>query len=79
MRRLLMILPLVTGACATTGTPAPAPLAGAAPPLVASGLAGVLGQTAEGLVARFGPAALDVREGPGRKLQFRGAICVMDA
>jgi hypothetical protein len=42
------------------------------------GLEGVIGRTAGFLESGFGRPALDVREGPGRKLQFSGAACVLD-
>jgi len=42
------------------------------------GLEGVIGRTAGFLASGFGRPALDVREGPGRKLQFSGAACVLD-
>jgi hypothetical protein len=45
---------------------------------VATGLAGVMGNDARGLVRMFGAARLDVREGSGRKLQFSGSTCVLD-
>ena len=53
----------------------------AAPPPTYSpiGRARVLGQNAAGRVSLFGPADADVREGSGRKLQFAGPICVLDA
>ena len=35
--------------------------------------------TAQELVGRFGPPALQIREGTSLKLQFRGNRCVMDA
>ena len=38
----------------------------------------VQGQNATALLARFGPARMDTREGNARKLQFAGAICVLD-
>jgi len=31
------------------------------------------------LIQRFGQPALQIREGPGLKLQFRGPACVLDA
>lgn len=43
------------------------------------GLGAVLGKTAGQLVGLFGQPNAEVREGPGRKLQFAGAICVLDA
>ena len=38
-----------------------------------------MGQSAQALVALFGDANLDVREGPARKLQFSSPVCVLDA
>ena len=43
------------------------------------GLSGVIGHSARALVTQFGDPDLDIREGPGRKLQFVGPICVLDA
>ena len=48
-------------------------------PYNSTGLETVLGRTARMLEAQFGKPALDVREGPARKLQFAGAACVLDA
>jgi hypothetical protein len=44
-----------------------------------SGLEGVIGRTAKLLIDQFGKAESDVQEGPARKLQFAGPICVLDA
>ena len=44
-----------------------------------SGLEAVMGRSAGALIALFGNPGLDVREGPGRKLQFLGPACVLDA
>jgi hypothetical protein len=38
----------------------------------------LMGRTASSLISLFGRPALDVHEGPGRKLQFSGAACVLD-
>ena len=38
-----------------------------------------MGLSAAGLVNLFGTPALQVREGPGLKLQFRSRSCVLDA
>ena len=46
---------------------------------LAAGVDKVQGQTGPHLVTRFGTPRIDVREGPGRKLQFAGPICVLDA
>jgi hypothetical protein len=43
------------------------------------GLDDVIGRDARALAALLGNAALDVREGPARKLQFLGPSCVLDA
>lgn len=44
-----------------------------------AGLAAVLGHDANQLVRLFGQPNADVREGPGRKLQFGSQICILDA
>ena len=38
-----------------------------------------MGHDATALTALFGGAALDLREGPARRLQFRGPACTLDA
>ena len=43
------------------------------------GLESVMGRNARALTTLFGQPGLDVREGPGRKLQFLGPVCVLDA
>ena len=77
------------GAALATGCVAPVRQAPAPPvrPPVAhpppdysnNGLESVTGRTARALIALFGNPDLDVREGPARKLQFVGPICVLDA
>jgi hypothetical protein len=52
----------------------PVPAAAPAPASVVA----VKGQTAPRLIAQFGQPALDASEGPARKLQFAGPICVLD-
>ena len=69
---------LFLSACASRPVPtvtAPAPVQQT--PIVRSGL--LLGLTAGELIQRLGQPALQVREGAGLKLQFRGRICVLDA
>ena len=72
-------------ACAprAVGEVAPAasrPVRPAQPPTHGTaGLEAVIGRTAAMLTARFGAAALDIREGNARKLQFENATCVLDA
>jgi hypothetical protein len=56
----------------------------ATPPPVAQtytrhGLESVMGRNARALTTLFGQPGLDVREGPGRKLQFLGPACILDA
>jgi hypothetical protein len=46
---------------------------------VARQAAGLIGLTAAELAARFGPPRFEVREGPGLKLQYGSAACVLDA
>jgi hypothetical protein len=83
--RLWLGAMLLLGGCATAKTdrPAPAPVRPVqqrpAAPLVSTGLESVLGRTARTLEAQLGKPRLDVREGPARKLQFAGAVCVLDA
>ena len=60
-------------------TPAP-PTAGFIAPQVmrGPGLDGVIGRNETALANLFGAPALSVVEGDARKLQFRGAQCVLD-
>jgi hypothetical protein len=64
----------------------PAPLdrpAASAPPtrpaLSSKGLEAVMGKDMGTLVRMFGPPRLDVIEVQGRKLQFSGRACILDA
>jgi hypothetical protein len=58
-----------------TATPAPTP-----PPAQQPRESGVLiGLTGNELVTRFGRPVLQIKEGNSFKLQFRGALCVLDA
>lgn len=82
-RRLWLGALLVLGGCAAkTDRPAPAvdrpPPQQRVVPYTSTGLETVLGRTARMLEAQFGKPALDVREGPARKLQFGGPACVLD-
>lgn len=65
-------------ACATTETAKPV-VAVPIPFRSGDGPATVMGRNANQLVALFGQPNAEVREGPGRKLQFASAICVLDA
>ena len=74
---MLLMLTLVAG-CASTPRVV-APVTAVSPPLRPQGLDRVLGHNAAQLVAIFGPADQDVHDHDARKLQFRSAICVLDA
>jgi len=54
------------------------PVPAAAPTAAPASVVAVKGQTAPRLIAQFGQPALDATEGPARKLQFAGPICVLD-
>jgi hypothetical protein len=80
MRRIARIATaaaLLAG-CATRPVEAPKPetAAPARPKEISSDL---MGASAGELIQAFGQPALQVREGPGLKLQFRGRACVLDA
>ncbi len=78
-RHLLSLAPaLLLGACTTTGAPKTAPAAEKPMNLHEAGLERVMGKTAAQLVALFGDADLDGREGQARRLQFVGPACVLD-
>jgi len=80
MRRIVLLSPLLFLA-ACSGTPAPEeapapPPAANSPNVVHSNL---IGASAAQLIQLFGQPALQVREGPGLKLQWRGRSCILDA
>ena len=67
--------------CVSAGRPTP-PVTGQPGPQLGHSLLApgdpLMGRTAASLISLFGRPALDVHEGPGRKLQFSGATCVLD-
>jgi hypothetical protein len=71
---------LLAGCVSSPPQPRPGPVTGPMPTLrpPPPGDA-LLGRNAAALIALLGTPALDVREGPARKLQFSGAACVLDA
>ena len=86
MKRALILTSAVLPAACTPRAvgevaPAPTPRARPGPPptRAVQGLEAVIGRTAAALTAQFGRAALDIREGTARKLQFESAICILDA
>ena len=81
MRFLLPVAASVVLAGCVARDPAPTPVHTPAPvapkPQVVH--SNLIGATAGQLIQLFGQPALQVREGPGLKLQFRGRNCVLDA
>lgn len=82
IRRLapLLVPAFALAACSTPSGPPSAPATPSEKPanMREAGLERVVGKTAAQLVALFGPADLDGREGQARKLQFVGPVCVLD-
>jgi hypothetical protein len=78
MRRTILLSVLALAGCVPTPDPQPLPV----PAPVTLGpqpQGGLIGLTAGDLAQRFGTPALQIREGVGLKLQFRGGDCVLDA
>ena len=77
MRFLIFAAALLITGCATAPQrPTPTPQLPQPGPQQRGDLVGL---TAGELVQRFGTPALQIREGPGLKLQFRRSSCVLDA
>jgi len=77
LRRLAPALTLILAACVSE---TPAPEATPAPVRESTHEHGrLIGLAAPDLGELFGAPALQVREGPGLKLQYRGGGCVLDA
>lgn len=72
------LVPLA-GCAMPVAAPPPPAVAASPPPVAQVGLERVMGREAAAVIALLGTPALDLREGPARKLQFRGAACVLDA
>ncbi len=87
MKRLLPLMAgLSLAGCVSAPAPRPTPVPGrtaaAFPPRPAldkRGLEGIIGKDAGALKRLFGEPRLDVVEVYGRKLQFAGKACVLDA
>lgn len=77
MRILVPAAVLLLAGCGAPPPPAPAP----APPPVETVVerGDLIGLDAAALLTRFGRPRLQVSEGDGRKLQFAGGDCVLDA
>ena len=76
--RITLVMALGLSACAAPSIAPPVAGRTSLPNYPTMGLERVLGQNAAGLTALFGKPDADVREGPARKLQFAGPICVLD-
>jgi hypothetical protein len=79
MRRILAFAAsLLLAGCASRPLPEPEPQPTPAPtgPSVPGSL---INMTAAELIQKMGQPALQVREGPGLKLQFKGRACILDA
>jgi hypothetical protein len=73
-----LVAALLLAGCAAQPPETPAEIAPPAP--VAPSVSGsLIGLTAGEAMARLGQPVLQVREGPGLKLQWRGQACVLDA
>ncbi|TGX52725.1 hypothetical protein E5A73_13855 [Sphingomonas gei] len=80
MRFWVLACAVALGGCGGEMIPEARPAAYVPVPSAApASVLAVKGQTAPRLIAQFGQPALDATEGPARKLQFAGPICVLDA
>jgi len=79
MRRLVPAFSLFVAACASA--PQGPPPSTTPQPVTPSRHAhsNIIGMTASELVTHLGNPVLQVREGPGLKMQFRSRACVLDA
>lgn len=84
-RALITAISLGLSACGSGGVapvparPANIPISPSQPSYSLSGLEAVMGRDAHQLVQMFGTPRLDVVEMSGRKLQFVGTPCILDA
>jgi hypothetical protein len=80
MRRIIVASAALVIAGCTPNTVPPAPTPAPVQPTPSTHvITDLLGMTAPELVRMFGSPALQVREGVGHKMQFRGLACVIDA
>jgi len=79
MRRILLVAAAVLLAGCMARAPQPEPVK--PPPVVESPQvrSNLIGMSAGELIQRMGQPALQVREGPGLKLQFKSRSCILDA
>ena len=79
MRRLALSALLIVAACAPRTAVTPPTTVPRPQPQQPAQRNDLIGLTAARLIGIFGTPALQVREGAGLKLQFRGRSCVLDA
>lgn len=79
MTRAIVPLATLIALAACAPTPPPRAVVAVPPPPAPPGLERVIGQDARALQLLFGAPDQDVREEKARKLQFSGAVCVLDA
>jgi len=79
MRRIALVAAALSLAGCMARAPQPEPVK--PPPVVEipQVRSNLIGMSAGELIQRMGQPALQVREGPGLKLQFRGRSCILDA
>ncbi len=77
--RLALCLVLLLAGCETTPKPDTAPTLPPPPQVKLSGLNQVMGHTGTALINLFGKPDQDLREANGRRLQFSGGACLLDA
>ena len=75
----LLAAALLAGCVSPRSGPPPVTAQPAAQTYTSQGLESVMGRNARALTSLFGSPGLDVREGPARKLQFAGPVCILDA
>ena len=80
MRLILPLAAALSLAGCMSGVPEQPQEIQSAPVVAAPRVPGsLIGMSAGELIQRMGQPALQVREGPGLKMQFRGRSCVLDA
>ena len=72
---LILITALLAAGCARTPEPQPVQ---AAPSRPGGPVSALIGLTASELIVHFGQPRIQVREGPGLKMQWTSASCVLD-
>jgi hypothetical protein len=79
MRRIILAATVFLAGCATAPTPQPEPQGPVQPEPSVHVRTDLLGMDAAELIRMLGSPALQVREGVGQKMQWRGVACVLDA